>query len=243
LKVVPLASRYPVRSCAAGALWALAAALAYAAGAARADDTTAISRAETMLFLTPHLEQVKPPKRLHYEFRKSGSLEKGFTETLDVDISTGSDGKRKIAMRSFSSTGQRQSPEFESTETNPALLFYLNREISEMQRLTRGSPFHFAKQIRIALAESAKIKDVDIHFDGQTLRAQQITISPYQSDPYHDRYPDQRLTAKQYTFTVCDAVPGELYEVRGLVPAPSGSPGDEPVIDETLRLSSAGAAK
>jgi hypothetical protein len=211
--------------------------------AAASADPPPISRAETLLFLTPHLKDVQPPSRLHYAFRKSGTLEKGFSDTIDVDITTSSDGKRKAAMRSFSSTNPVSSPEFENAETNPVLLFYLDREISEMRRLTNGSTFHFSKQIRVALAESAQIKDVDIHFGGRTLRAQQITISPYVSDPYRDRYPDQRLMAKQYIFTICEAIPGIVYEVRGVVPAPGGTPEGEAVIDERLTFASAGAPK
>ena len=216
-------------------------ALACGPGAASADPTP-ISRAETLLFQTPHMKGVQPPSRLHYAFRKSGTLEKGFSETVDVDVTT-SDGKKKTTMRSFSSAGPVSSPEFEDTETNPVLMFYLDREISEMRRLTQGSTFHFSKQIRLALAESAQIKDVDIHFEGRTLRAQQITISPYESDPYRDRYPDQRLMAKQYIFTICEAIPGVVYEVRGVVPAPGGSPEGEAVIDERLTFASAGAPK
>jgi len=216
--------------------------LACSPGATSADPTP-ISRAETLLFMTPHLKDVQPPSRLHYAFRKSGTLEKGFSDTVDVDITADSDGKRKTAMRSFSSTGRVSSPEFENAETNPVLLFYLDREISEMKRLTQGSTFHFSKQIRMALAESAQIKDVEIHFGGRALRAQQITISPYESDPYRDRYPDQRLMAKRYIFTICEAIPGVVYEVRGVVPAPGGSPQGEAVIDETLTFASAGAPR
>jgi hypothetical protein len=216
--------------------------LACGPGAAGADPTP-ISRAETLLFMTPHLKDVQPPSRLHYAFRKSGTLEKGFSDTVDVDVTAGSDGKTKTAMRSFSSAGHVSSPEFENAETNPVLLFYLEREVSEMKRLTHGSTFHFSKQIRMALAESAQIKDVEIHFGGRALRAQQITISPYESDPYRDRYSDQRLMAKQYIFTLCEAIPGVVYEVRGVVPAPSGSAQGEAVIDETLTFASAGARK
>jgi hypothetical protein len=221
---------------------AIVLALAWVPSAASADPTP-ISRAETLLFMTPHLKDVQPPSRLHYAFNKSGSLEKGFSDTVDLDITAGSDGKRKTAMRSFSSTSPVSSPEFENAETNPVLLFYLDREIAEMRRLTHGSTFHFSKQIRMALAESAQIKDVEIHFGGRTLRAQQITISPYESDPYRDRYPDQRLMAKQYIFTVCEAIPGTVYEVRGVVPSPGGSPETEAVIDERLTFASTGAPK
>jgi hypothetical protein len=221
------------------ALAPLLVSLLCAPGAAHADPVP-ISQAETMLFMAPHLQDVKTPSRLHYAFRRSGTLEKGFSDTVDVDVTSGADGKKKAAVRSHSSAGETSSPELEQTDTNPVLLFYLNREIAEMRRLTRGSTFHFSKQIRIALAESAQIKDIDVQFGGRTLRARQITILPYKSDPYSDRYPDQRLMAKQYVFTICDQIPGRIYQVRGLVPAAGDAPA-EAVLDETLTFTSAGA--
>ena len=204
---------------------------------ARADPTE-ISRAETLLFMTPHLKEVKPPSRLHYAFHKQGTLEKGFSDTVDLDITGAPDGSKKGVARFF--TGQRQIkyPEVDHAEGNPVLMFYLEREIREMSRLTGGRPDYFKKRIRAALAESAQIKDVDIHLGDRTMHAQQITIAPYGSDPLRERF--ERLATKQYVFTLCDTVPGAVYEMRGLVPAASGSSKDEAVIDETLTFTSAG---
>jgi hypothetical protein len=110
-----------------------------------------------------------------------------------------------------------------------------------MSRLTGGQPNHFRQRIRAALAESARVKDVEIRVGAQTRLAQQITISPYDADPNRNRY--ERLAAKQYVFTICETIPGAVYEVRGVVAAASGSPKDEAVIDETLTFMSAGAPR
>ncbi len=224
--------------------WIAAAALSLATlfgfGSARADPTP-ISRAETLLFMTPHLKQLQPPSRLHYAFLKKGTLEQGFSDTVDVDITGEPDGGKKGVARFLSGERQVQYPEVEHAEGNPVLLFYLEREIREMSRLTGGRPDYFKKRIRTALAESAQIKDVEIHFDGRTMRAQQITISPYDSDPLRGRF--ERLSTKQYVFTICEAIPGLVYEMRGVVAAAGGSSKDEAVIDETLTFASAGAPK
>lgn len=219
---------------------ALCLALFLGFGAARADQTE-ISRAETLLFMTAHLKELQTPSRLHYAFRKSGTLEKGFSDTVDVDVIREADGSKKGVARFFSGARQIKYPDVERVEGNPVLLFYLEREIREMSRLTGGQPNHFRQRIRTALAESAQISDVDIRVDGQTMRAQQITISPYDSDPNRARY--QRLAIKQYIFTICDTIPGVVYQMRGVVPAASGSTKDEAVIDETLTFKSAGAPK
>jgi hypothetical protein len=213
-----------------------AAALLLGIAAAQADPVP-ISQAETMLFMTSHLEDVKPPSRLHYAFRKSGSLEQGFSDTVDLDITGAADGSRSGSVHFFSGARRIDYPEQSHIEGNPVLLFYLERELSEMQRLTGGQANHFRKRIRSALADSAQIKDVDIRFDGRTIRARQITISPYDTDPNREKF--VRLATKQYTFTLSDAIPGRIYQLRSYVPAASGSPKDEAVLEETLTFKSA----
>ncbi|HEX4586152.1 MAG TPA: hypothetical protein VH183_15085 [Burkholderiaceae bacterium] len=207
---------------------------------ARADPVN-ISRAETLLFMTPHLKDVRPPSRLHYAFHKSGTLEEGFSDTVDIDITAQTDGGKKSTVRFFSGARQVNYPDIEHVEENPVLLFYLEREIREMSRLTGGKPNYFRHRIRAALADSAQIKDIDIRMGDRTVRAQQITISPYESDPDRGRY--ERLANKSYVFTICETIPGVVYEMRGVVPAASGSPGDQAVIDETMTFKSAGAPR
>jgi hypothetical protein len=218
----------------------LAFVLASSVGGARADPTP-ISQAETLLFMTPHLKEVKPPSRLHYAFRKQGTLEKAFSDTVDIDITAEPDGGKKGVATFFSGERQIKYPEVEHAEGNPVLMFYLEREIREMSRLTGGRPDYFKKRIREALAESAQIKDVDIQLGGRTMHARQITISPYGSDPLRERF--ERLATKQYVFTMCDTIPGVVYEMQSVVRAASGSSKDEAVIDETLTFTAAGAPK
>ncbi len=236
--------RAPVRALqrairrAAGCAAALA--LVCGFGAARADPV-AISPAETLLFMTPHLKDLQPPVDLHYAFRKRGTLEQGFSDTIDIDVSAAADGSLKGTPRFFTGKRRVNYPDVDHAEGNPVLLYYLEREIREMARLTGGQPNHFRQRIRQALADAAQIKEVDIRFGGKTLRARQITISPYDSDPNRDKY--TRLAGKQYVFTMCETIPGFVYELRGFVPAASGAPKDAPVIDETVTFKSAGPPK
>jgi len=87
---------------------ALSFALLFGPGTARAESSE-ISRAETLLFMSPHLKELQPPSRLHYAFHKGGTLEKGFSDTVDIDITTGPDGSRKGVVRFFSPESARSS--------------------------------------------------------------------------------------------------------------------------------------
>jgi hypothetical protein len=231
-----------LRRGARGAAHIAAATLCFALGVAHADPPPQpISPAEKMLFMTPHLKDVQSSSRLHYAFRKSGTLEEGFTDTVDIDIIDEPDGTRKGVPRFFSGTRRIEYPQVDHAEGNPVLLFYLEREIREMARLTGGQANHFRQRIRNALAESAQIKNVDIRFGGQTIEALQIMVSPYDSDPNRGRF--EQLATKQYMFTLCQKIPGLVYQMRALVPAASGSPKDAAVLEETLTFQSVGTLK
>jgi hypothetical protein len=219
---------------------AVAATLGCAPALAPAEESNPISPAETMLFMAAHLENVQPPRRLHYAFRKSGTLEPGFSDTVDIDITGAADESRKATVRFFSGERRIPYPEVEHVQGNPVLLFYLEREIKEMTRLTGGKAYrayYFQRRIRSALADAAQIKDVDIRYNGRTIRARQITISPYESDPNRDHFAG--LSTKQYVFTLSDEIPGRIYQLRGYVPPASGSDKDEAVLEETLTFQSA----
>ena len=221
-------------------VWPIAAAAlclaCLAPGSAQADPQP-ISQAETLLFMTYHLKDLQTPSRLHYAFSKVGTLEKGFSDSVDVDVTDEADGSKKGVTRFLSGTRQIKFPEVSHAEGNPVVLYYLEREIREMARLTGGSANHFRQRIRAALAESAQIKNVDIRFDGQTIAAQQITIAPYESDPNRDRF--ERLATKQYVFTLSDQIPGRIYRMRGHLPVAGQSAKGAAVLDETLTFQSA----
>jgi hypothetical protein len=220
--------------------WPFAVALCLAPSAAHADQQS-ISQAETLLFMTYHLKDVRTPVRLHYAFRKGGTMEKGFSDSVDIDVTDEPDGGKKGVARFLSGTRQIKYPEVNHAEGNPVLLYYLEREIREMARLTGGSASHFRQRIRSALAESAQVEAIDIRFGGQTIQAQRITISPYESDPNRDHFP--RLATKQYVFTLSDKIPGLIYQMRGHVPVAGPLPKAAAVLDETLTFQSAGAPK
>ena len=52
-----------------------------------------ISQAETLLFMTNHLKGTKLPAHFDYSFRKDGTLEQTFSDTVKMDVKvTGKEG-------------------------------------------------------------------------------------------------------------------------------------------------------
>jgi hypothetical protein len=219
--------RCRARSLARGAL--LLAALA-SPGSSAQDQ---ISAAEKLLFQTDHLRNVTPAATLLYEFRKSGSAETAFDDTVEVRVRA-ADGAKSVSVAFFSNERKIDFPEVTRSEGNPVLLYFLERDLREMERLTRGKPGYFRKAIRLALARSARVAQTQVAHGGKVFAASEITIAPYLDDPLKDRI--GRYAGKTYVFTLSAEIPGGIYSLRTTVPSPAGGAKEAPLIEERLRF-------
>ncbi len=191
------------------------------------------SAAEQALFVNNHLSVLKPSTTLHYRLRKSGSLEPGFDDKASIALSAQPDGKCCAATAEFLSGPRRLAlPDIEAAQGNPVILFFLERDIREMERLTKGKANYFRKRIRIAVAEAATIRDVTLPFDGRNIAAKEISITPYADDPLRARF--EQLINKRYVFTLSDAVPGAVLSIRTQVDAAAA--GSPPLLAEEMAL-------
>jgi hypothetical protein len=218
--------------CAGAAFVALA---ALAAGTAAAQQ---VSPAETLLFETDHLAQLKAPATLVYAFRKESNVEPGYKDEVRLELAK-TNGKLSATLHFLSGEHQQNIPPLEEAHGNPVLLGFLEHDIAEMKRLTGGSTSYFRKRIRMALAEGAQVSLQPITYQGKTLQAQAVRIQPYLNDPMHARF--EKYLRKTYTFVLSDQVPGRLYQLRSSLGKPeavrtAAKPADVPVIDETLTL-------
>jgi hypothetical protein len=188
----------------------LAAALAAGPAAHAADD---LSAAEKALFMTHQLGNVKPPATLRYSFRKSGSMEEGFVDKVALALTAQAGGACCKATGQFlSGTRQLTLPEVEGAQGNPVILYFLEYDIREMKRLTKGSQNYFRKRIRMSVFEGATLKPVSLRYRGREVAGQEIAITPYVDDPNRFRY--DKLAGKEYRFMLSSAVPGGVYGIR-----------------------------
>ena len=214
----------------------LAAALLPALSASAAED---YSPAERALFMTNQFATLKPPLTLQYSYTKGGSLEEGFSDRVAIALRAQSNGKCCTANTDFLSGARRLSlPEVEAADGNPVILYFLERDIREMSRLTKGKSNYFRKRIRMAIYEGAQIGELSLPYKGKTVAARQIAVSPYLDDPLRMRF--EKLATKQYLFTLSDSVPGGVYSIRTLVAAQPGAA--TPLLDEEMVLDGASPA-
>jgi hypothetical protein len=204
----------------------------------------AISPAETLLFQTNHLQNVRAPLTLTYAFRKTGSLEPGFDDQVQVILNDKKrdgkpDVKPAVTMHFLSGPRQHrmadpQGSEDDGAEGNPVLLGFLERDIAEMKRLTGGASNYFRKRIRLALAEAAQVRPTRFSWGGKLVEGREVSIEPYRNDPMAQRF--ERYVPKRYTFVISAQVPGGVYQVVSALAGPAGGPA---LTNETLTLVSA----
>lgn len=195
-----------------------------------------LSRAEQRLFNDAHLHNVRPGTALSYDFSHAGTLDERYAGTLELRLDAGPDGRCCTVNGRFpEAQGPRALPQVEAAQANPVILYYLEHDLREMQRHTKGQPAYFRKRIRLALAESATVTETTVRWQGRELPALELHIRPYADDPMRARY--ERFAAKQYHFVLAEGVPGGVVQLRSLLPAPAGS--EAALVEETLTLQGA----
>ena len=194
------------------------------------------SVAERLLFMSSQLKGIKLPTTLNYSFRKSGSMEEGFDDKVGVSFGPQPDGKCCAGKGSFLS-GSRAvpMPDVEGGEGNPVTMYFLEHDVREMQRLTKGSQTYFRKRIRMAIFNGATVRDVSLPYKGRAVDGKEITITPYRDDPNSQKF--EKLLGKTYQFLLSDAVPGSVYAIRTRVDA--AAPDGKPLLLEEMLLDGA----
>lgn len=189
-------------------------------GPAAAVSASDVSAAERALFMAPHLSRLEPPLALRYVFRRSGSLEPAFADEVVVNLTASADGAC-CAVRPRFLTGVHaiEQPTLDNADGNPVILYFLERDVREMQRMTRGSAHYFRKRIRLAIQREAVLRESTLPYRGRPVAVQEIRVTPYRDDPYRSRY--DALADKHYVFLMSPAVPGGLYGIRTRVDGPS----------------------
>ena len=196
-----------------------------------------ISDAEKRVFMTDHLKNVTPATTLNYQFTKSGALETAFEGKVNLAIKAPGAGPGKNCHVDFLSGANQFKgiPEtIENATGNPVILAFLERDLGEMKRLTKGQPNYYRKRIRMALALKAEAKAVTIKFSGKDVAAREIVLTPYEDDPARPRY--EKFSNKSYTITLSDEIPGGLYKIHSRMNdrASKANATAKPMIEETI---------
>lgn len=175
------------------------------------------SPAERLVFMQPHLSNIRPPRTLRYAYVEEGGTSGPISELMSIELRAGAAGACCDARGSFLS-GPRalQLPEITDAKSNPALLYFLEYEVRRLQQQTNGQSAHFRQRIRLALAQDATITPTTIRWRGREAPAQLVRIAPFLDDPYRQRF--EEMSKKEYAFVLSEAVPGGVFQVLATLP-------------------------
>lgn len=224
-------------------LRSLAIAGALALPAAHAADEVAtpptdVSTAERRLFVDNHFRGLAGAAAIDYVFERRGSLSPTIDDTATVVVGRAdTGGLRSVQIEYLHGPNQVQLPSPERVEGNPVILFFLEREVREMKRLTGGSELYFRKRMRMAFANAAELRPVRRSVEGREVDAIEIHIAPFRDDPMRARY--ERYADKTYLLTLSDQVPGRVIELSTELRRPAPSGGGELLLSERLRFKAA----
>jgi hypothetical protein len=201
------------------ALLSAAAIASPAQGNTEAAAVDALSPAETLLFETDHLATIAHPSKLEYHFSWDGA--NAFEDRVILTL-TGDGPLHDVEPDYLSGVQHVAYPPVEQSHGNPLLLFFLEHDLREMQRETKGTTGYFRRLIRLALAKAdLKVESTTVAVGGRQLPARRVMIEPFRADPNAaSRYP--RLAGKTYEFILADEVPGQIVTIATHVASADG---------------------
>ncbi len=228
---------FPRKGAAASVLFA-----AYVAGLASfATVAPAADRdAQSLIFDAPYLQNLKAPGKLLYSFEVQSADPKtfgeDFTDQMQVKFAPAKDSKgtKDVTFVLFSGERERSVGPILDASSNAGVMMMLEWDLLRMKRYVPGDPSYFRNRVREAFRSKTTIEDVKFTYDGREVAGARLTIKPYTSDPLGEKL--EAFRNKVYQFTVSDAVPGGIYQIRIFVPGDANSQLAKPVIDEKMTL-------
>ena len=192
------------------------------------------SEVNNELFDKAHLKNISQPTVLHYQYKKQSVLDGDREDTIDVDVTNiRNTGRRDTHFEFFTGENKRPYEDRDNQQGNGVFVLYLEFDIREMDRLTGGDWAYFQRKIRWALSKGVTKKEIEIDYQGNKVKAMQYMVQPFINDPKNDRY--SLYASKYYIFTLSEDIPGEIYQIRTIVPdGKTWQEGDDVLTEETL---------
>jgi hypothetical protein len=191
----------------------------------------AVSETYNDIFNKYHFKNVKQPGKLRYVFHKESSLEGERDDVVELNVSNfRNTGRCDQAFKFFTEQYNRPYEAMTNKRGNAVHVLFLQYDVNEMERLTGGHKNYFQTLIRTAFTHGVPKKEVEFDYQGKQVKGYQYVIQPYAKDPKNSRY--ILYSSKYYILTFSDEIPGELYQVRTVVPDGKTWQEGEPVLSE-----------
>jgi hypothetical protein len=187
------------------------------------------------LFDAEHFAKTAPDARIAYTYsRASKDAERtkpSFKDVIELRLEPGkSPASRSVIVTMFKGPMHRPAGPFEDVTFNPLVIMMLEFHLGDFSKILGGNARYFKNAIRAGMRDAAVVTPIKITLGGREVEATRIVVKPFENDPQKARF--GVFAAATYEFTVSDAVPGSIYEIRIATPDPAGG---EPVLEEVTR--------
>ncbi len=206
---------------------------------AQADNRDEFSKANQMLFLTPHMDALdEAGTTVHYRYERSGTHqepENVFSDHISLTITDVlEESFRAGEVQFFTGDRERPFPGFRQARGNPVLAGFLQHDVNRMSEAAGQPVRYFQNRIKTVLEDEPVIEEITFEYEGEDVTGHRITVTPYKGDSDRNRY-DREFWEKYYTFTVSEDVPGFIYQLEAVAP---NSDAEEPYYQDILTLES-----
>lgn len=200
-----------------------------------------LTRAQALLFSSNHLQDLAGDTTLRYRFEKAGSLEAGFTDSVEMTVTAvADDGRKDLRFRFLTGDHEIAFEPVQKFNGNPLIMLFLERDAREMKRLTGGSELYFRNRLRNAFAASAaEVTPTTVTWQGRSVPATEVVVRPYVAVELIERFP--QFEHKEYHFILADAVPGALYAASAVTPGADGPLTADSMVLDTTRAAAVAA--
>lgn len=190
-----------------------------------------MSEINNELFDKAHLKNIDQPGVLKYKFSKTSFVDGDRTDTIEMMVNNiRNTGRADTYFEFFTGENKRPYEPRLDQRGNGVFVLFLEYDIHEMNRLTGGEWRYFQRLLRWSFAEGADKKQIEVDYNGKKVKAWQYIVQPYIKDPKNDRY--KLYSSKYYIFTMSEEIPGEIYQVKTIVPDGKNWQEGDPVLVE-----------
>lgn len=173
-------------------------------------------KAAPVLFESRQLDMVNKGDEVTYRFEKVGSDErlvgKNYADDIRLSVAkVGEKGEREVIFKVFTGDNARDPQNWPDLTINPLFIWYLDRAVSTFNSLAGGSQMYLKHKIREALG-NATAEEVKVDFDGKSIDALKIAITPFADDPSSSKM--QGFHKSVFTIVVSNQVPGYFVDLQ-----------------------------
>lgn len=189
------------------------------------------SDAQIALFQTPHLDNIKQPVILEYEYQREAGPDESFVDTVAMTVTEIlPNGGKTVTFEYLTGANRRPFGDVTDFRGNPLIMVFLEDDLQRMVKKFGGGGIYMRNRIRNALLERGRTHQITFDLNGRTVEGTKITVAPFVGDKNLDRLGPYEQ--KIYEFVISSEVPGGIYQMRGTVPSPSSA--EIPLIRTTL---------